>query len=238
MPFPRLVEPERLDELPADDPNAIRSRGDLQRLNGVMRHVGIVARRLERFAASHRPRLVVDLGAGDGTFLLRVARRLGPAWSGTTAMLVDRVTPASAVTRRALAEAGWQVEVAAVDALAGVAQVPQRGGTIVLANLFLHHLDREPLRELLAHVAARAAGLVACEPRRSRFALGVSRLVGLVGCNAVTRHDAVVSVRAGFAGREISELWPPGGAWSVEEGPAGPFSHVFSARLREAAVTA
>jgi hypothetical protein len=57
-----------------------------------------------------------------------------------------------------------------------------------------------------------------------------SRLVGLVGANAVTRADAVLSVRAGFRGKELSALWPASGAeWLLEESAAGPFCHRFVA---------
>jgi hypothetical protein len=71
---------------------------------------------------------------------------------------------------------------------------------------------------------------IACEPRRSAPALAASRLVGLIGCNGVTRHDAVASVRAGFTGSELSALWPAGPGWKLHEGAAGLFSHRFMAR--------
>jgi hypothetical protein len=230
MGFERRVEPERLDALPPDHPDAIRSRSDLRRLNAWMGTVGTMARLLEGFGGHRRVRLVIELGAGDGTSLLALARRLSPGWSGTTAVLVDRLMVVSPATRHGLAEMGWKVEVVTADVFAGLACIPARDATVVLANLFLHHFHPEALRELLALVAGRALGLVACEPRRSPLALGASRLVGLIGCNAVTRHDAVVSVRAGFRGREISRLWPRGAGWTVEEGQAGPFTHRFAAR--------
>lgn len=229
MAFERRVEPEWLDELPPDHPDAIGSRSDLRRLNAWMGTVGTMARLLEGFGP-RRARLVIELGAGDGTYLLALARRLSPRWSGTTAVLVDRLMVVSPATRHGLAVLGWKVEVVTADVFAGLACIPPRDGTVVLANLFLHHFRPDPLRELLALVAGRSLGFVACEPRRSPLALGASRLVGLIGCNAVTRHDAVVSVRAGFRGREISRLWPRGVGWSVEEGQAGPFTHRFAAR--------
>jgi hypothetical protein len=34
------------------------------------------------------------------------------------------------------------------------------------------------------------------------------KLLWLIGCNAVTRHDAAVSMRAGFIRQELSALWP------------------------------
>jgi hypothetical protein len=46
----------------------------------------------------------------------------------------------------------------------------------------------------------------------------------------VTRHDAEASVRAGFCGRELSELWPKSDAWVLTERAAWPFSHLFVAR--------
>jgi hypothetical protein len=52
----------------------------------------------------------------------------------------------------------------------------------------------------------------------------------MIGCNDVTRHDAIVSVRAGFKNRELSELWPAGGAWILHEHAYGLFSHYFVAR--------
>jgi hypothetical protein len=51
-----------------------------------------------------------------------------------------------------------------------------------------------------------------------------------IGCNDVSRHDAVVSVRAGFSDRELSELWPADRRWSLHEHAALPFTHCFAAR--------
>src|SRR5262245_23124512 len=76
MPLDRHIEPEWLDELPADDPGALGSRQDLQRLNSLMGHVRSMARLLRRSGAVGAMSTLVELGAGDGTFLLRVARRI------------------------------------------------------------------------------------------------------------------------------------------------------------------
>jgi hypothetical protein len=96
--------------------------------------------------------------------------------------------------------------------------------------LFLHHFDREQLARLLLKAASRAQMFVALEPRRSAWCLAFSRLVGFIGCNSVTQHDAPASVRAGFAGCELSSLWPPNEGWHLSEGAAGPFSHRFVAQ--------
>jgi hypothetical protein len=39
----------------------------------------------------------------------------------------------------------------------------------------------------------------------------------------------VLSVRAGFRGKELTPLWP-GSRWHVDESPAGLFTHRFVAR--------
>ena len=102
-------------------------------------------------------------------------------------------------------------------------------GEVVIANLFAHHFHDLKLAALLSGVARHAQVFIAVEPRRSFWALGFSRLVGLVGCNRITRHDAPVSVRAGFSGSELSQLWPYAADWHLEERRAGPFSHLFMA---------
>jgi hypothetical protein len=85
------------------------------------------------------------------------------------------------------------------------------------------------LSRLLALAAARTDVFAACEPRRAQLPLAFSRMVGFIGCNSVTRHDAVVSVRAGFAGNELSALWPTRPEWRLRERGAGFFTHTFLA---------
>src|SRR5215475_6686339 len=80
MSFPRLIEPELLDHLPADDPRAIRARRDVRRANTLMMNASIMASALLKYSAGQRPRTIVDLGSGDGDLMLRVARRLAPHW--------------------------------------------------------------------------------------------------------------------------------------------------------------
>ena len=101
---------------------------------------------------------------------------------------------------------------------------------ITVANLFLHHFQEAQLMTLLRLAAGRTELFAACEPRRSGLPLLFSRLLWLMRCHPVTRHDAVASVRAGFNGRELSALWPSDVRWRLEERTAGLFSHRFVAR--------
>ena len=235
MSIPRIVEPEWLDELQADDPRAMRSRRDLKRINALMANSTLVARALERVCALRPPRAIAEIGAGDGTFMLRVAQKIPAQWRPVDVILVDRQDLVSAATGGKYAALGWHAQAVAADAFAWLAQPAAPLFDVIVANLFLHHFEGARLAALLSLIARRARVLVACEPRRSRGALFGSHLLGLAGCNDVTRHDAVVSVRAGFSKRELSAVWPGGNAWRLEEHARGLFSHCFVATQRSSA---
>jgi len=219
----RVIEPEWLDALRADDPRAQRSRGDLRRLNCFMNSAGLIGRALRQFPA---PKRVLDVGAGDGAFALRVATRR--QWRNTELILVDRNGDIAAPVRDSFRAMHCSVEFRRCDALSGLAQIGDVD--VAFVNLFLHHFENLQLKQLLTKIASSCRIFVACEPRRTPFTLFASRCVGLFGCNDVTRHDAVVSVRAGFKGNEVSQLWPAPASWSLSERAAGLFSHLFVAR--------
>src|SRR6266571_1789061 len=106
----RQVEPELLDELAPDHLGAAGSRKDLVRLNRLMLNGRTMAQTLrwaltrpEKFVfpplgarqweeSAEPPKgrtpsegecRIIDLGGGDGKFMLDVARRLGTKWRGT-----------------------------------------------------------------------------------------------------------------------------------------------------------
>lgn len=233
----RTVRPEILDELPAADPRAIRSRRDLQRVNRVMGSCGILSRALRRTLASappHAPLRILELGAGDGSLALRIAKQLATRWHRVELTLLDRQALTEETTGTAFAHLGWTLRPLTLDALEWARAPTQQHLSgrwdVALANLFLHHFEEDGLHELFAAVAARCGAFVACEPRRSLPALLGSRLLPALAVSTDTLHDAIVSVRAGFRGSELSRLWPGGAPhWRLEERPAGPFSHLFVA---------
>lgn len=199
----RILEAEWLDSLPASDPRAAHARRDLRRVNMLMGNARYIA-------AALRPHWregmrIADLGAGDGSLMLAVQQRLP---GEVNAIPVDKADGIDVLDF--LREAGPQLDA-------------------IVCNLFLHHLDADLLSDVLALAAGRSPLFVACEPRRARIALQASRMLWVLGCNEVTRHDAVVSVRAGFTGKELSAAWPPGD-WELEERMAWPFTHLFVAR--------
>src|ERR1039458_2530399 len=118
----RVVKPEWLDELPAHDPRAARSRRDIQRLNLLMGHHRIVAQILSKTFSGRAPRNLVEIGGGGGEFLLSVARQLENRWQKAEATLVDRADVCDSQTRGEFSVLGWNTKVEVADALAWLRQ--------------------------------------------------------------------------------------------------------------------
>jgi SAM-dependent methyltransferase len=227
----RRVEAETLDHLSEDDPQAIRSRRDLQRVNRIMGNLPILDSLL-RASLLRAPSRIVELGAGDGTLLLRLAKRRAREWPGVTLTLVDQQDLMSAQTRAAFADAGWTARAAVMDVFDWLDREDHPRYDAVVANLFVHHFEGDALSRLFRGIARIADCFVACEPRRARIALLGSHLIGAIGANGVTRRDAVLSVRAGFRDRELSACWPQNDEWQLSEMDARLFSHTFAAVRR------
>ena len=225
----RTVEAEWLDELPADDPGALGSRRDLKRLNWLMGNTGVLCNTLATAKDCQMPKRIVELGAGDGTFLLGVAKHFAPRWPGVEATLVDCKDAVAEKTRSDFAALGWNVRSATMDVFDWLRMSNGAPADTMIANLFLHQFSMRDLAELLQLIARRTNLFAACEPRRAKIPFALSRMVGFIGCNTVTQHDAPKSVRAGFTGSEISELWPKKSGWRLQERNANIFSHIFLA---------
>ncbi|MBI3881478.1 MAG: hypothetical protein HY301_15615 [Verrucomicrobia bacterium] len=228
----RRVAPEILDGLAAVDQRAVRSRADLVRVNARLGNPSLLARHLQAAFPRAKPLRLVELGAGDGQFLLAVGALLGPAWKDLEVVLVDRHRSVSPQTRIAMTQLGWTVRIAGADVFEWLRANPLRPTDAVVANLFLHHFQWEELRDLLGLLTAGAGHFAACEPRRWHPALLATRFLWALGCHAVTRHDARVSVRAGFAGRELSRLWPGAQRWEMSECEVNLGLHFFAAHFK------
>jgi hypothetical protein len=226
----RQVQREWLDELPADDPRAVRSRRDLVRVNTWMMQPGIMARALLTHYGAVPPRAILDLGSGDGVFMLRVAALLARRWHDVSVTMLDRQDIVDPSTRHGFDALGWSSSTITGELFDVLREGRLPDVDTITANLFLHHFTDPQLAPLLARLAPLAPLFVACEPRRGALPLLGSHLLWAIGCNDVTRHDAVLSVEAGFNGRELSALWPEPGQWQLHEHAARLFTHCFVAR--------
>lgn len=210
----RVLQPELLDTLPPDDPDAMRAREEMLQVNGIMGN----HRWIERMVRRHREEgwRVTELGAGDGALSLRLLEAGCVTEADLHAFdLAPRPEQWPAV-------AHWTQGDVLAQALPDT--------EIVVANLFLHHFTTEQLRMLGGHLSSATRLIVAAEPARR----WIYSLMGRVFCevtelNHVQRHDMQASIRAGFRGRELREALGLGDEWrvSVYEHPMG--AHRFVA---------
>lgn len=185
----RIVEPELLDGLPADDPDAVASRKDLRMINGIMGNTRWLRRALLRRV---RPQdLVVELGAGEG----ELGKSL--SWDGEYTGLDLQSMPPQWPENFEWVQGNVFAEERAQEALGKA--------SVVMGGLVLHHFSGEQLREL-GRRCASARLLIFCEPVRRKLHLWQGSFLRLAGINRVTQHDLPVSVRAGFLGDELAEF--------------------------------
>ncbi|HEX7859643.1 MAG TPA: class I SAM-dependent methyltransferase [Verrucomicrobiae bacterium] len=222
----RVVEPEILDQLAANDPEALRSRRDLKRLNWWMRNQTHVARAIT--VLPRPPQTILEIGAGDGTFTLNLLHRIQSTAPRGRITLLDMKPAIAAATLNAFGNLGWQPELVTAD----LHEWLQQGGEtfdLIFANLFLHHLDDPTLRRIFATCAQRCRAFIACEPRRWLPSIISTRLLWAIGCSPVTMHDGYASVRAGFRDLELTHLWPANSPFTTHESDPGWASHLFTA---------
>ena len=195
-----------------------------------MNSVSILRRAVSGLRLAAPPRRILELGAGDGSLLLRLARTLEPRWIGVEVTLLDRHDLVTEATRRAYRELDWIVTVIGTDALVWAGEPVAEHYDLCITTLFLHHFDSVRLSALLSATATRTDAFVCGEPRRDFLGRVASACVGIIGANRITREDAVTSVAAGFRGQELSAHWArAAGDWSVSEFRALPFMHCFTA---------
>ena len=196
----RVVEPEIIDELPPGHPDVIRSRKDLKVINFLMGNERWIARQIGFFAAECSQG-VIEIGAGEGTLLARLAKR-HPALPLTGCDLAPR--PAGLDERIA-----WDRR----DVFESLAAA---SGGILAANLFLHHFEDKELEAFRPHLA-KFDVICINEPYRTPRTIADARLL-LPFVGGATKHDMIVSIRAGFLRGELPErLGLTAPTWKVRE---------------------
>jgi hypothetical protein len=187
----RILVPELLDSLPPDDPGATASRRDLRLVNGIMGNFRWLQRHL---AKVHPDRgVIVEIGAGDGVLARKVCTQtpaLAPHYHGIDLAPRPDHWPAGATWHQTDL---WSD--AAVELLSRA--------TVLVANMILHHFHDAALRRL-GGLLPQCNTLLACEPSRKERHIWQGRVLFPV-LHQVTRHDMVVSIRAGFRGRELMD---------------------------------
>ncbi len=98
---------------------------------------------------------------------------------------------------------------------------------VVIGNLIFHQFDHETLLRLGTHLERHCRMILACEPLRRRSSQWLFAAAARVfGANHVTRHDARVSIAAGFRGDELPRLLgltPSHWQWQVQPTALGAY---------------
>ncbi len=181
----RVVIPEILDHLPADDPEARRSRRDLARINFFMGNSRWICRQVSEFPQAAM-RGIVEIGAGDGALCERLSRLFPDA--PVTAH--DLAPPPDIRGSRVVWKQGNLFDFVA----------PADSG-ILVASLFIHHFQGAELVKLGRWMRGFQA-IILCEPNRARLPHLLGNLMHPF-INRVTRHDMHVSITAGFSSGEL-----------------------------------
>ena len=186
----------------------MRSRRDLRRINALMGNARIIAAVLGRTGA----RACASPTSAAATARLMRARGAHISRRESNVTIVDRI----AGPRRASSSCA----------------APGKRSTPSSANLFLHHLDDATCATCLRSPrSARRSSSPASRAARARAA--GEPLLWVLGCNEVTRHDAVVSVRAGFTGKRAVGGVAAAAAGSSSERAALALQPLFVARAME-----
>ena len=193
----RTLTPELLDSLPPDHPDARHSRRDLRLINRFMGNHRWFARTLPPLLRDGERAL--ELGAGTGELSARLDA------TGVVIGALDFCPrPANWPSARA-----WHIgDLRKFDGYASYA--------VIFGNLIFHHFSDDELSALGAVLRRTARLILASEPKRSVRAQSLfAWFAPLFGANRVTRHDADVSIAAGFRGDELPRaLGLDDGNWS------------------------
>ncbi len=186
--MPRTLQPELLDTLSPQHPDAMHSRRDLRLINRVMGNYRWFDRVLPPLL---RPgESVLELGAGAGELTELLASR------DIRIDALDRCPPPDAWP----APRTWHRH-----DLQSFPHYADYDG--VIGNLIFHHLSDDELIAVGQKISRHTRVIFACEPSRRRRSQFYFRFIAtLLGVNHVTLHDAHVSIAAGFSGDELPRL--------------------------------
>jgi hypothetical protein len=192
----RELRPEILDSLSPDHPDAQGSRRDLRLINRIMGNHRWFEQTLP--ALLRQGERVLEVGSGTGELGHRLASA-GAMVDGLDLCPAPRDWPP---------DRAWHK----VDAKAFAGFSSYR---VVIGNLIFHQFSDSELGDLGVKLRESARLVVACEPARSRRSQFLLRVFApLFRANPVTRHDAQVSVAAGFLPGELPRaLGLTDGSW-------------------------
>jgi hypothetical protein len=206
----RTVAPEWLDSLPADSPEAMRSRRDLRIIHRFMRTRSWLAQQLAALPPQARGS-IAELGAGDGQLMRAVREDLNDL----------RVCGYDLIAQPADWPSDWDWLAGDFTRLNGFAE------QTIIALMILHHFENDKLLELGKKIQAGATRyLLVVEPARYPKHILLLQAGRLLGFCKTTLHDGAVSIRAGFLDEELPHrlgLDPAQWGWHCQSTTTGAY---------------
>ncbi len=203
----RVLTPELMDDPGADREELRRALAYIRGVNRWFGGASALIRLLERWSRRwprDRPLTMLDIGTGSGDIPLAARRWAEGAGFDLRVTGVDLHATTLALAREHVA---GREEIELVQADARRLTDLYRPGSFdyVHAGLFLHHLSSEDVVKVLGIMDRLArAGIVWNDLVRSRVS-GAALRAMMIGQPEMARHDAIVSVRAGFTRREVED---------------------------------
>ncbi len=204
----RLLQAELMDQPDLDPALHVQALRGLRRINVVSRTSAILWPALASIAQQVGPRRlrILDIACGGGDNAVALAQQ---AQRANVAVSIDGCD----ISNCAIDEARRRAAEASAEGLSFfqrdvLAQPLPAGYDVLTTSLFLHHLQEEQARQLLARMGAAAdRGILVCDLQRSWLGYGLA----WIGCRVLTRSkivhvDGPRSVEAAFATAEIGQL--------------------------------
>jgi hypothetical protein len=189
----RVVEPEILDQLDPEDPEAIRNRKEIDGINRWMGNYKWILKAFRMVVRENES--VIEIGAGGD----RLAGRILDSGSETTITgyrCVDVIPAPKDLDPRV----DWvQSDVTQFDG--------SQNASVLISNFFIHQLKDAEIMDLGERLLPHLDTIIINEPLRSRLHFFLSYIAFIVfGYGRVTRTDGRISIRAGFSSQELPEL--------------------------------
>lgn len=204
----RVLTPEHMDapDVGQDDlRDALRYLRRLNRLTGGVNSSLAAFRTLVRDLPADREIRVLDIGTGAADIPKAIVRWAEQAQRRVHVTAVDVKDAVLDEARQAVGDCP-AIEFVREDAAALAYRFDPDSFDITHASLFLHHLnDIQVMTVLRIMQRLGRVGVIWNDLVRSRLTMGMARIATLAA-PAIVKHDAIVSIRAGFTRREALDL--------------------------------
>jgi ubiquinone/menaquinone biosynthesis C-methylase UbiE len=221
---------ELLDAPNVDDATLRRNLADIRRINALLGWTRYAAHYVTRsvLAEGKTHFSLLDVAAGSADIALAIARRARTRGLSAAIVVSDRSEQVVRVAVETCAGAS-AVRVERQDALD--LRYPDGAFDIALCTLALHHFDPEHATVVLRNLGRVGRRVVVFDAARSPVAYcGAWLLTRLWRMDAMTRHDAPMSVARAYRRDELAELARRAGLRDVRVWVAFPYRLALAAR--------